>query len=335
MIVLCIIALASLAMAQTQATYASGVTGGIPLSTTDKLGAHQNGGRGCVGCHAPHSGAAGNGGNAIAGGAADTNAGNDALWGQDLGPLYGKSLAFGDNGSFVADLPATFSVANEEIRGIMMCLSCHDGNIAKGAMMKNKSWEQTAGLLPTGAAGQVLFGSKDIPTLLGADGTTAGNYNNDHPVGKQATLGALNIASRFTVGTCGTAPNTYSCLQTSDAQYLAFVAHYAAPQVLPTRASFIAVETTNPADAYVVCTTCHTPHSMYTFSAGNTAGGKVAGNTAGVYPSYFFINAPYNPGSNPTPQQASSATQFCRQCHFSGAGGSNEASGINTVTTAF
>src|SRR4029077_12719564 len=121
-------------------------------------------------------------------------------------------------------------VGDEEIRGIMMCLSCHDGNIAKGAMMKNKSWEQTWGLLPAG------YGTKDIPTLLANDGTTVGNYNNDHPVGKMATLGALGIATRFTVGTCGTAPNTYNCLQTADAQYLAFVNHYTAPQVLPTRA---------------------------------------------------------------------------------------------------
>ncbi len=321
------------ALASAQVTYKSGV--GIGSSSpVDKLGAHNNGGRGCAGCHAPHSGAAGAGGNAGTSTTSDTtNAGMDALWGQDLGPLYGLTIKTGDNGQYSETLPTStqFGVGNEEIRGIMMCLSCHDGNIAKGAMMQNKSYEQANNLLPA------VYGSKAIPTLLANDGTAAGNYNNDHPVGQQATLGALGIATRFTVGTCGSGSTAYACLSTTDAQYLEFMGNYGAPALIPGRASFIVIPegATSAAGAYVVCTTCHTPHTMYTFSASNTAGGKIAGNTSGVFPSYFFINAPYNPGSNPAANQASSATQFCRQCHFSGAGGSNEASGIHGVTTAF
>jgi hypothetical protein len=218
----------------------------------------------------------------------------------------------------------------------MMCLSCHDGQVAKGAMMTNKSFEQANGMLPTGAAGQKLYGGATIPTLLGNDGTAAGNYNNDHPVGQMANLGALGVSSRFTAGVCGTGATAYNCLSTTDPNYLQFIAHYGAPSLIPGRSSFIVVpDATNAAKAYVVCTTCHTPHSMYTYSASATVGGKVAGNSAGTYPSYFFINAPYNPGSQPTVNQASSATQFCRQCHFTGAGGANEGSGIMTVTTAF
>jgi hypothetical protein len=63
-----------------------------------------------------------------------------------------------------------------------------------------------------------------------------------------------------------------------------------------------------------------------------------AGGTKGTYPSYFFVAAPYNPGApvgGTVVGKASSATQFCRQCHFTGAGGSNEGSGILTVTTQF
>jgi hypothetical protein len=92
---------------------------------------------------------------------------------------------------------------------------------------------------------------------------------------------------------------------------------------------------TSAGDAYVVCTTCHTPHSMYTATSSNT--NKIANiGTGGVFPSYFFIAAPYNPGANTANgTRASSATQFCRQCHFTGAGGSNEGSGIYTVMTAF
>src|SRR5512135_1384254 len=90
-IIAMILFLAAFAMAQTY-TSGSGITG------VDKLGAHQNGGRGCTGCHAPHSGAFGAGGNAITGQTIDkTNAGNYALWGEDLGPLYGYVLNQGDN----------------------------------------------------------------------------------------------------------------------------------------------------------------------------------------------------------------------------------------------
>ena len=48
-VLLAIFAVAGFAMAQ------------ITTSNTDVLGAHLNFGRGCTGCHAPHSGAYGNG----------------------------------------------------------------------------------------------------------------------------------------------------------------------------------------------------------------------------------------------------------------------------------
>jgi hypothetical protein len=325
LILLVVMVFASLAMAQVTYTRSTGNPIGA-TSPVDKLGAHENGGRGCTGCHAPHSGAAGNGGNVGTGTIVDTtNAGNDALWGQDLGPLYGYTLNMGDNGQYKTTLPVSsaFAVADEEIRGIMMCLSCHDGNIAKGAMMTNQSWEQKMALLPA------TYGTKPIPTLLGNDGTALGNYNNDHPVGPQATLGAVGVASRFTV--------TAGKYATADAQYLEFIGNYGAPTffgrtppVLPT--GF--VDGSAPTNAYLVCTTCHTPHSMYTASA--SASNKIAGLSSGTFPSFFFIAAPYNPSALLSgPGQASSATQFCRQCHFTGAGGSNEGSNIHGVTTAF
>ena len=72
-------------------------------STVDVLGAHNNAGRGCAGCHAPHSGSFGSG----HGGGAD--AGSYALWGQDASPLYGKTIAFGDNGKYTEVLPTTIT----------------------------------------------------------------------------------------------------------------------------------------------------------------------------------------------------------------------------------
>ena len=142
LLILMVLLAVGITMAQTY-TLGSGLTG------IDKLGAHQNGGKGCVGCHAPHSGAFGEGGNAAQGGVVGdkTNAGNYALWGQDLGPLYGYHHA-GRQGhgrrALYTELPAQAEFYNfpEEIPGIMMCLSCHDGNVATGAMMTNKSYEQ-------------------------------------------------------------------------------------------------------------------------------------------------------------------------------------------------
>ena len=55
-VVFVVVIAAGMAAAQTY-TQGSGLVG------YDILGAHQNGGRGCAGCHAPHSGAAGGGGN--------------------------------------------------------------------------------------------------------------------------------------------------------------------------------------------------------------------------------------------------------------------------------
>lgn len=327
-----VLLVAAFATAQTY-TQGSGITG------VDKLGAHQNGGRGCAGCHAPHSGVFGAGGNAITGQTQDTtNAGNAALWGQDLGPLYGAVITQGDKVSggstFTTTLPASadFFSNPEEIEGIMMCLSCHDGNIAQGAMMTNQSYEKATGLLPPG-----VYGPNAIPTLLGKDGTGSGNYYNDHPIGSQANLKAVRVSSKlqYVAAGCGTSTK-FDCLKdkTGDSNFTTFVTHYGLPNITSNgHSSPVALPTTNPDDAYLLCTTCHTPHTMYVASA--NADAPINGLAAGTYPSYFFIAAPYNPGSTPDPTHASSATQFCRQCHYSGAGGSNEGSGILTVTTAF
>jgi len=339
LVALFVLAIASFVMAQTY-------TEGAGLTGIDKLGAHQNGGRGCVGCHTPHSGARGNGGNALGGAVTDPTTGNLALWGQDMGPLYGTTIATGNNGAFDMTLPADSETDEHVTTGVMMCLSCHDGNVAKGAMMANQSYEQSAGLLPTS------YGAQPIPTLLGADGTAAGNYKNDHPIGPKATLGAVGVASRLKLDTCTSYGVSTPCLQpdTTNAAYMAFISHYGAFNVTQKKGTHysggrttgvvIPAGATDATTAYVVCTTCHTPHTMYTFS-GNVRGQAdmdpdLAGNQSGVYPSYFFVSAPYNPGAPlPDGTKASSATQFCRQCHFTGAGGSNEGSGILTVDTQF
>ena len=60
--------------------------GAVAMAQTDILGAHNGYGRGCVMCHAPHSGSLGNG----VGTSTDPQNGMYALWGQNLTPLFGK-----------------------------------------------------------------------------------------------------------------------------------------------------------------------------------------------------------------------------------------------------
>jgi hypothetical protein len=279
-------------------------------SPVDVLGAHNNQGRGCAGCHAPHSGSFGSG----HGGGAD--AGSYALWGQDASPLYGKTIAFGDNGTYTETLPASISTGSTEVGGILLCLSCHDGNVTQSNMMTNQSYEQRIGLLTN-----TTYGSKPIPTLLGNDGTTAGNYTNDHPVGQLADIstgsGLVFDGTKMSV-TAGT-------------PYAQFVANYGYPALAPGKWSQPYGVTTG-GKPYVVCTTCHNQHVMTVYTS--SAASPIVGDGGGkYYATFFFVNGPYNPNLQTYAQtSAPSTTQFCRQCHF---GESNEGNNTNNIVTQF
>ena len=320
-------------MAAAQYTQGSGLTG------YDILGAHQNGGRGCAGCHAPHSGAAGGGGNAATNAVAfnDPLSGSNALFGQDVTPLLGLSITFA--GGLVEALPgeaAAYTTQEDELRQITMCLACHDGVVAKGQMMNGDSYERRLSLLPAS-----VYGTRPIPTLLGNDsgnGNTSG-YANDHPVGTQATLSAAHLfstnASRTQI-TITVANGAITGIAPATAAYTQFAANYGYPALAGSPWGWgvsLPPGATDGSGAYLTCTTCHNQHVMYVYKA---PAGKQAGSAivaGGTYPTYFFINSPYNPGAgNANPQMAASTTQFCRQCHF---GEANEAYGINNVTTQF
>ena len=298
LVVMFVLAVAGLVLAQTAS------------SPIDVLGAHNNNGRGCAGCHQPHSGAFGSGQK----GAADS--GSYALWGQDASPLYGKTIAFGDGGNFTEVLPTTIATGGEEVGGILLCLSCHDGNVTAKNMMANQSYEQRIGLLTNTA-----YGSQPIPTLLGNDGTSAGNYTNDHPVGQKATIRAGNglvwSGTSFTV--------------TAGSNFDKFVHNYGWPALARGKWS-------NPwgvtpgGQPYVLCTTCHNQHVMTVYTS--SAASPIAGDGGGkYYQTYFFINGPYNPNiNNVSNTNAPSTTQFCRQCHF---GEANEANNTFNIPTVF
>ncbi len=270
----------------------------IQPPTSDVLGAHLNYGRGCAACHAPHSGASGNGANK----SGDTTTGNVALWGQDVGNLVGKTLTFGGTGpgSGFSETLVGFTASTPDLN-ITLCLSCHDGNYAQGAMMKNKVYET---LPPT------YGGYNNIPTLLGNDGTGAGNYLNDHPVGLNAAV------------SCGGSHN-WDCVETNGSIAMTgpksseFVTNYG---------FFVRLSAYNNT-AVVTCTSCHNQHLMNVVPVTN---GKNSGLPTGNYATMFFIRAPYNPASGTA--GANQTAQFCRQCH---GGEANEMNGGDAIPTTF
>ncbi len=266
----------------------------IVAPSTDVLGAHLNYGRGCTACHAPHSGASGNG-NAKS---ADMASGLTALWGEDTSSLFGKTITTG-GGRYVEILPTSMSANTPDVAGMITCLSCHDGNYASGAMMRNKLYET----LPAS------YGKHNsIPTLLGSNGSSAGSFINDHPVGLNAKI------------SCG-APR-WDCTESNGeitmrgAGSSRFVSNY----------GFFVKPGSYNNTAVIVCTTCHNPHVMNVVSV---TSGSNSGLPAGNYATMFFLRAPYNP--NDTNPMANQTAQFCRQCH---ADKSNEMNG-STAGTVF
>jgi hypothetical protein len=261
-------------------------------SPVDVQGAHNNHGRGCTGCHVPHSGPQGNGATKDV-----AITGNLALWGQNSGTLAGTTLGFGDAGSFAETLPANDSATTPDVGGILLCLTCHDGNSAKGAMMTGVVDWAAEGLTPASMG----YASANVPTWLGNDGGTAGNYQNDHPVG-------LTLAMQ----TFGDALITVNGTKATEAavgpQSVAFKANY----------GFTVKPAVNAGIAVVMCTTCHNQHVMTVYK------GTIAG-VAGYYQTQFGINGYYNPSPS-----SNSTSQFCRQCHASHA---NETNNTMTIPT--
>ena len=245
---------------------------------TDVLGAHLNSGRGCTACHAPHGGAMGNG-NAKT---ADPSSGVVALWGEDVGGLYGKTIATG-GGKYVEVLPTSMTAETPDVAGLLTCLSCHDGNYASASMMKKKVYET----LPA------TYGTNNtIPTLLGNTGGSMGNYVSEHPVGLTATLSCGGSGWDCT--------ENHGSIEMKGANSSRFVSNY----------GYFVKPAIYNGNAVVMCTTCHDQHVMNVVTVGaNSTSGLPAGN----YATMFFLRAPYNPNdSNPMSNQTA---QFCRQCH--------------------
>ncbi len=310
--------------------------------TTDVQGAHENGGRGCAGCHAPHSGGRGSGGNIISGTgtsrtAAGVAEGDVGLWGTDTMPIETGYASIAFDGTYTVSLAGLTWASGSLYTGVATCLSCHDGNVSKGAMMSGVSYEQAFGLLnfatnagSNGTAGAVsLYGNQPIPTLLGSDGGVAGDYANDHPVGPMANLGKVASAALgngLTVTFNGV--SSYKITATTGSTYANFVASYGVPAVanLATDGSGIA------GNLYVVCTTCHNQHVQNVYSASGHGAQPIFGGTVTSAATIFYVQGPYNPGAPYDPTHVPSTNRFCLQCHFSH---SSEYFGAVNVGTAF
>jgi hypothetical protein len=303
---LCLAILVSLGMAVS-------VSAQVTSPTQDVLGAHNVYGRGCVACHAPHSGAAGNGAPTSA------NSGNLALWGEDLTPLYGQTFGFGNGGANTVSIPNYYPTSGVSVNGvaptglpssphdgifvIAACLSCHDGNIATSAMMKGTTVETVT----------INGATFNPPTWLGNDGSTPGNYMNDHPVGPTANPG------------CG-GPYNWDCTANADGTItfdgtasLQFLQDYYDVTTYGPIAHLVTVSGTTTgyggsivSNSWITCTTCHDQHDMSYFRADNTGT---------IRPTHFFVRGWYDPGNSAT---SNSAAQFCRTCH---GGESNEMHG--------
>ena len=310
---LILMGLVATSMSMAQLTYKGGA---------DVLGAHNGYGRGCVMCHAPHSGSAGNG----KGVSTDPQNGMTALWGESLTPLYGASLNFG-GGSFPVTLPSMATATTNPTTGVttwssgvntsglettvLLCLSCHDGVSTKVAMMQN----QTVEPLP------IVGGN--APTLLATAAPAAGAaYNNDHPVGGSATVScnsAANPESGHNWDCAGGGSGTTKI--TPGPNQKIFMTNY--PGSFWNSTSYPLSTAANGNVNAVGCTTCHNQHSMTAYTNGQTYNGGAT--PSNVFPTMFFIKGWYNPLSN-----GNSVAQFCRNCH---GGESNEMNGVTNVPT--
>lgn len=292
-------------------------------------------------CHAPHSGSLGNNAGVGGGGTgSDPNNGWIALWGQNLEPYYNLSTSFAGDGAakYPVTLPANPLLGIRDANTvILMCLSCHDGSLAKVSMMKGYTVES----LP-------LVGGT-APTWFGTvQGNKSTNYANDHPVGPFAVVqcgGGYNwdCSGGDTVlsPSKGGAPTTGTVTPGSPIQMTgpassAFVANYPGSfwNNWSTKTAGVAnygncvsnsatCTFSNPLSSFtttittvngVGCTTCHNQHSMTAYS-----------NSMGNFNTMFFIKGGYYPytGGNNT-------AQFCRNCH---GGNSNEMVGQMSVPT--
>jgi len=260
----------------------------LPLDTgaATVLGPHNEGERGCTLCHASRS---------ATGAVVEGQESDSFLWGRS-NLSYASTVALANGSQYVEVRASSLEGASGEITGVLICLSCHDGNLTPYNMMQSWSYEHQVGLLTS-----TQFSKQKIPSLLGREESPI----EDHPIGQNALINPSG-GLVFSNGTFSVIPNS---------PYAAFIANYGLPSLVPgTRSKAVGI--TSSGEPYTLCTTCHNQHvrNVYVSGTGSPIGGDGSGK---FYTTYFFVNGPYDPtqdrlAGHPT----TSAAQFCRQCHF-------------------
>jgi len=201
---------------------------------------------------------------------------------------------------------------------VLLCLSCHDGNVARVGMMQNSTVET----LP-------IVGGH-APTLFGlTPGNSGYNYNNEHPVGPNANVSCGGSYSWDCVGggqslqpiEPATGGKMWTFLSNNLSSFWNGVTYTPCNPAGPNCPAWGYNTSHNPLSTTagvtvnaVTCTTCHNQHDMIVY--------QVGGRT---FSTMFFIKGYYNPASG-----GNNVAQFCRNCH---GGNSNEMAGIMNVPT--
>jgi hypothetical protein len=253
------------------------------------LGPHGDRSRGCAICHASRSARSG-----IALENASENT-DQFLWGASGSPDYGAAVSLAEGTRFVEMRSTALPNGNREVSGVLVCLSCHDGNLTPENMLQSWSYEHQVGLLAL-----TPFSTQKIPSLLSRDEASV----EDHPIGMGAPInpgGGLV----FSEGKFSVVPNS---------PYAQFIANYGFPSLTSGRRSS-AYGVSSSGEPYALCTTCHDQHVRNVYVSGGS--NPIAGEGNGkFYKTYFFLNGPYDPTEKVAGSATTSSEQFCRQCHF-------------------
>jgi hypothetical protein len=264
------------------------------------VSAHAISGRGCVGCHPAHTQPCSEEGDSSS---------RNGTWGGAITP-YCKSIAQIDKNGGLVPQSETKATVVPEVAHVLLCLSCHDGNLAPQNMIANQSYAEFG---PVGNAGH-----KAIASLRGKNDWT---HSMEHPLGPRAVI-PLGNGLQFVNG-------EFSIVAGS--RYAEFVANYGWPTLAPVRGGARGYGITVDGKPYVLCTTCHNPHSIQEYASRPES--PIAGDGGGhYYTTFFSLNGPYNPYThNLDGRMATSNVQFCRQCHFDLANEGNNVFGIHTI----
>jgi len=233
--------------------------------STDVIGAHANGGRGCSACHVSQHAAPWDGKGAMGSGV--------SLWGDGIPSAYG------------AGVRTYMTSKTPERYGILMCLTCHDGNYAPRARMKDRTYERVPD----------EYGSYHSPLKFIADSVVPlGPDITYHPVGLDVQQG------------CG-GPHEWDCTLTQGVIKMngpnsaRFVSHY----------GFFNRPHSYEGKDVVVCTTCHNPHSENVTIVNKESESR--SYRTGIYRTASFLRAPY--GGQGISVASNMRAQYCRQCH--------------------